>query len=67
MCLFGFQQLTFSGKEPYINIYVGIPEEIAFSEYRKTLLHNILIWSSVVVMIIGLAYFFSINYKFQVK
>ena len=57
--LYGFKQLSLNEKDPYMVVYVGIPEKIAYAGYRKTLVMNIAIWISVVIFIILSTYFVS--------
>lgn len=60
--LYGFQRISLAPDNPYMYIYAGLPEEIAFSEYRKSLSQNMLIWAIAAFFIICAAYVFSFRF-----
>jgi len=60
--LYGYESLYLQGSLPYMFIYVGIPEKIAYYEYRKILSMNTIIWILGVIMIMISAYFFSLRF-----
>jgi len=57
--LYGFKQLSLNEKLPYLVVYVGIPEKIAYAGYHKMLVTNIAIWVLVAIFIILSTYFVS--------
>jgi signal transduction histidine kinase/HAMP domain-containing protein len=59
--LYGYEQLCLNGNQPYMYIYVGIPEKIAYAEFHKILTYNIMIWVAGVLLVILSAYFFSLK------
>jgi len=60
--LYGYQRLTLNGNEPYMSIYIGIPEKMAYAEYRRTLTMNIIIWVLAAIFMISSSYIFSRKY-----
>jgi PAS domain S-box-containing protein len=60
--LYGYEQLSIGDNPPYMYIYVGVPEKIAYSEYSKVLSTNTIIWVLVTVIVIISAYFFSLRF-----
>jgi len=57
--LYGYEQLSLHNKEPYMVVYVGIPEKMAYGGLRKALITNIIIWIVIAVFIISSAYVIS--------
>jgi signal transduction histidine kinase len=63
--LYGFERLKGSDNKPYMYIYVGIPEKIAYADYNQTLVRNTIIMLLAVIFVVILAYFFSNRYIIQ--
>ena len=63
--LYGFKRLKGSNKDPYMYIYVGIPEKVAYADYNKTLYRNAIIMLLVALIVVILAYIFSTRYIIQ--
>ena len=57
--LYGYEGISLGNSRPYMYIYVGVPEKIAYYEYRKILSFNTLIWILGAVLVIISAYLFS--------
>jgi len=60
--LFGFERLKGSSNKPYMCIYVGIPEKVAYANYNKTLFRNAMIMLLTAIFVVVLAYIFSKRY-----
>lgn len=57
--LFAVENLSLNDEQPYIYISVGVPEKIAFAEFRKIFTLNMSIWLIGVLIVIITAYLFS--------
>jgi signal transduction histidine kinase/HAMP domain-containing protein len=57
--LYGFQKLSFDNANPYMYIYVGIPERVAYAQYHQTLFTNITVWFLAFLFIIVASYLYS--------
>ena len=63
--LYGFKRLKGSNNDPYMYIYAGIPEKVAYADYNKTLYRNAIIMLLVALLVVALAYIFSNRYIIQ--
>ena len=60
--IYGFQRLYMHQSEPYMYVYVTIPESIAFLEYHKTLSQNMILWLIAAFFVSIVAFVFSFKY-----
>lgn len=63
--LYGYEGISLDKGKPYMYIYVGVPEDVAYSEFRKILSVNVITWILGAILVMIAAYFFSL--KFIIK
>jgi PAS domain S-box-containing protein len=60
--LYGYEVLTLGNDRPYMYVYVGVPEKIAYAELRKILSLNVVIWIIGALFVILSAFFFCLKF-----
>ncbi|HEY4784626.1 MAG TPA: ATP-binding protein [Bacteroidales bacterium] len=60
--LYGCERLSLKGEQPYMYIFVGVPEKIAYYEFHKIITFNTVMWILITISIIISAYLFSVKF-----